>query len=200
MPKCNKKLIILASESPRRLKLLNKISVLPDEIVPANIDETPLKNEKPQKLADRLSEAKVRALREQFPNHYILAADTVVACGQIILDKAENENVARQYLHKLSGRRHQVYGGIALITPDGRLLKRVCKTIVQFKLLTEAQIDSYLELHEWKGKAGGYAIQGFAGSFVKYIAGSYSNVVGLSLYDTMQLLKSGGYITDNKKG
>jgi septum formation protein len=181
--------ILLASASSRRVDLLRQISIIPDKIIPADIDETPLKGEKPKSLATRLSQGKAQAVKAVHSDHYILAADTVVACGQNILDKAENENQARQYLQKLSGRRHQVHGGITLITPDGRKITRHCVTMVQFKPLTPQEIEDYIKSKEWEGKAGGYAIQGYASSFVKYMTGSYSNVVGLSLYDTMKILK-----------
>ena len=172
--------------------MLRQINVVPDKVIAADIDETPRTKEKPKALATRLSQDKARAVLAQNPTSFVLAADTVVACGQNILDKAETSEQARKYLEKLSGRRHRVYGGIALITPDGRTLTRSCMTIVQFKQLTAQNIDAYIASGEWEGKAGGYAIQGFAGAFVKYIAGSYSNVVGLSLYDTVRILESGG--------
>ena len=184
--------IVLASASSRRLDLLRQINIVPDKVIAADIDETPRTKEKPKALATRLSQDKASAVSAQNPASFVLAADTVVACGQNILDKAETSEQARKYLEKLSGRRHRVYGGIALITPDGRILTRSCMTIVQFKQLTAQNIDAYIASGEWEGKAGGYAIQGFAGAFVKYIAGSYSNVVGLSLYDTVRILESGG--------
>lgn len=186
--------LTLASASSRRVDLLRQINVSPDKIVPADIDETPHKGEKPKDLALRLSQGKAKAVFEPNSDHYILAADTVVACGQNILDKAENEEQARQYLKKLSGRRHHVHGGITIIAPDGQSFSRHCDTLVQFKPLSPSDIESYIQSGEWEGKAGGYAIQGFAGSFVKYMAGSYSNVVGLSLYDTMKLMERSGFI------
>lgn len=190
--------ILLASASSRRLDLLRQIGITPNDVMPANIDETPHKHEKPQALAERLSQEKAEAVFKENEGCFILAADTVVACGQIILDKAENAKIAAHYIKKLSGRRHQVYGGITLITPKGKVLTRTCKTIMQFKPLSPQEIEEYIESKEWDGKAGGYAIQGFAGSFVKFISGSYSNVVGLSLYDTIGLLKRGGYLPQNK--
>lgn len=159
-----------------------------DKIVPAHIDETPQRQEKPENLALRLSQQKALALKEGYPTHHILAADTVVACGQNILDKAKTSKEAHQHLQKLSGRRHHVHGGISLLCPDGTLHSRKCKTMVQFKPLSPQEIEAYIATDEWEGKAGAYAIQGFAGAFVKYMAGSYSNVVGLSLYDTMKLM------------
>ncbi len=181
--------LILASASPRRLELLKQLKIEPKQVISADIDETPHKGEKPKILALRLSQGKAKAIFDQYPEHYILAADTVVACGQQILDKAENEEQAIQYLTKLAGRRHHVHGGIALITPAGTALSAYCKTLVQFKPLSAAEIENYIQSGEWNGKAGGYAIQGYAATFVKYMAGSYSNVVGLSLYDTMKLMK-----------
>jgi septum formation protein len=185
--------LLLASASSRRVDLLRQIDVVPDEVIPSDVDETPLKGEKPKGLAVRLSQSKAQAAKDVNSGHYILAADTVVACGRNILDKAENEDQARQYLQKLSGRRHQVHGGITLITPEGRQFTRHCVTKVQFKPLISQEIQQYIESGEWQGKAGGYAIQGYAGSFVKYMAGSYSNVVGLSLYDTIKIMESAGF-------
>ena len=188
--------IILASASPRRLDLLKQVGIEPDEVIPADIDETPLKNELPKDLAQRLAVSKALKISENHQNTFILAADTVVGAGRRILDKAEDIGYARLCLETLSGRRHHVYGGIALITPDGRMIKNCIDTLVQFKRLTSKDIETYLESGEWEGKAGGYAIQGMAESYIKYIRGSYSNVVGLSLYDTMKILDGAGY----KKG
>jgi septum formation protein len=184
--------ILLASASSRRLEMLRQINVFPAQIVPADIDETPQKGEKPKNLAERLSQQKAKAVFDQNPDFFVLAADTVVSCGQKVLDKAENEQQARKYLKILSGRRHRVYGGITLITPEKRTFTRNCETLVQFKPLSDQEIEAYIASGEWEGKAGGYAIQGIAGSYIKYIAGSYSNVVGLSLYDTMKILESSG--------
>lgn len=188
--------LILASSSPRRVELLQQINIIPDKIVPADINETPQKSEKPRYLALRLAQQKAEFIHEKQQDNYILAADTVVSCGQQILDKAENQDQARNYLKKLSGRRHQVHGGIALITPEGRLFSRYCLTRINFKPLTAQDIDLYIKNGEWQGKAGGYAIQGYAGSFIKYLSGSYSNVVGLSLYDTIKILDSAGFKID----
>lgn len=185
--------LLLASASSRRLDLLRQMGIIPDDVIAADIDEAIYKGEKPKNLALRLSQEKATALKEVHPEHFILAADTVVACGQNILDKAENPESAKKYLQKLSGRRHQVHGGISLLTPEGRQFSRHCKTMVQFKPLTPKDIENYIGSGEWEGKAGGYAIQGFAGSFVKHMAGSYSNVVGLSLYDTIKILESGKF-------
>lgn len=224
--------LILASSSPRRVDLLKKIGVIPDHIIPADIDETPLKGELPGALALRLAEEKARTVYIQIQktlpslregqgegvqslqkentghphpnltpppqggrNVWIIAADTTVACGRRLLDKTTTSDEARTCLKKLSGRRHHVYGGIALISPTGALTSRLVDTIVQFKRLSPQEIENYLASGQWQGVAGGYAIQGFAGAFVKFIGGSYSNIVGLSLYDTMIILKSGGYFS-----
>jgi len=188
--------LILASASPRRVQLLEQVGITPDDIIPADIDETPLKAELPRDLAQRLAIGKAQAIAAQHKDAFILAADTVVGCGRRILDKAEDETYARKCLEQLSGRRHHVYGGIALITPDGQTVKRLVDTVVQFKRLTENDIESYIKSKEWDGKAGGYAIQGLAESYIKFIRGSYSNVVGLSLYDTIQILSGAGFKKD----
>ena len=185
--------LILASASPRRVDLLKNIGIVPDDIIPADIDETPHKSELPKDLAQRLAVEKAQAVAEKNAGAFILAADTVVGAGRKILDKTEDENYARKCLETLSGRRHHVYGGIALITPEGKTIKRLVDTLVQFKRLTNEDIENYLKSGEWQGKAGGYAIQGHAESYIKYIRGSYSNVVGLSLYDTMKILDGAGF-------
>lgn len=185
--------LILASASPRRTDLLKQVHITPDKIIAAEIDESPLKNEAPRDLAMRLAAAKAEAVQKKNPVAFILAADTVVACGRRILPKAENEKEARECLKLLSGRRHHVLGGIALITPHGKLLQKLSDTVVQFKTLTREEIETYIISKEWQGKAGGYAIQGLAAAFIKSIRGSYSNVVGLSVYDTVKLLGGAGY-------
>jgi len=185
--------LILASASPRRVQLLSQVGVEPDDIIPADIDETPLKGELPRDLAARLSLGKAQEIAKSHNGAHILAADTVVGCGRRILDKAEGQDYARQCLQTLSGRRHHVYGGIALITPDGKAMTRLVDTVVQFKRLNPQEIHDYIESGEWDGKAGGYAIQGLAERYIKSIRGSYSNVVGLSLYDTMGMLEGSGY-------
>jgi septum formation protein len=190
----NKKALILASSSPRRLALLAQVDIIPDQIISPEIDETPMENEKPSALVKRLSEEKAMAVYEENKGAFILAGDTVVVCGRQIIGKAETEKELRQYLKLLSGRRHRVLSGIALIDHKGKLRSRVCETIVKFKRLSDKEIRSYIECEEWRNKAGGYGIQGYAECFIKFIRGSYSNVVGLPLYDTMQLLKSSGFI------
>ena len=190
---------VLASGSPRRLALVNQAGIEPDALRPADIDETPKRGELPRACATRLARKKaevaltmVRA-DEELKGAFILAADTVVACGRRILAKAEDEAAARRFLTLLSGRRHRVYSGIALITPSGELAIRRVMSLVAFKRLSAAELDSYLQCGEWRGKAGGYAIQGRAAAFVPFVSGSYSNVVGLPLFETAQLLAGRGY-------
>ncbi|NKB44171.1 MAG: septum formation protein Maf [Alphaproteobacteria bacterium] len=174
---------ILASASPRRLDLLAQIGRDPDAVVPADVDETPQLDEAPKGLVERLALAKAQAIADTHPDDTILAADTVVACGQRILPKPANEQEALRCLKLLSGRRHRVYGGLAVISP-GRQNIRTVMTQVTFKRLSGAEMNAYLESGEWRGKAGGYAIQGRAAVFVKQMNGSYSNVVGLCLNAT----------------
>ncbi len=189
----NHQKLILASASPRRIDLLRQIGITPADIIPADINEEPLKDELPRALAQRLALEKAQTVAKTQNSAFILAADTVVACGRRVLPKTEDEKAARDCLSLLSGRRHHVYGGIALITPEGKTLSCVADTIVQMKRLTAREIDSYITSGEWNGVAGGYAIQGRAAAFIKFIRGSYSNVVGLSLYDTMKLLDGAGF-------
>lgn len=185
--------LILASASPRRLDLLRQIGIEPDAVVPADIDETPLKAETPDKHALRLAVEKVRAVASGHPGAFVLAADTVVGCGRRILPKAEDEATARRCLALISGRRHRVLGGVALIAPDGRMQTRLVESAVTFKRLSAEETDAYIGSGEWHGKAGGYAIQGRAASYIRFMSGSYSNVVGLSLYDVHQLLAGYGW-------
>lgn len=183
--------LILASASPRRVDLLKQIDVIPALIAPADIDENPLKDEKPQDCALRLAIAKAQAVHQD--GYFTLGADTLVACGRRMLPKTETEEEVRSCLALLSGRRHHVYGGIAVITPEGKIISRVCDTVVQFKRLSDADVKNYIASGQWNSVAGGYAIQGFAASYIKSIRGSHSNVVGLSLFDTMQMLQSARY-------
>lgn len=187
------KRLILASASPRRLDLLAQAGIVPDRVVAADIDETPLKDELPRALVERLARRKAQAVAGQ--GAYVLAADTVVALGRRILGKPGDEDEARRFLDLMSGRRHRVVGGIALVTPDGKVLSRVVETVVQFKKLNSQEAADYIASGEWEGKAGGYGIQGRAEVFVKFLRGSYSNVVGLSLYDTMQMLNGSGFLS-----
>jgi septum formation protein len=180
--------LILASASPRRLDLLAQIGVVPDAVEAADIDETPVAGELPRQNAARLARAKAQAIADRNPGALVIGADTVVACGRRILPKAEDEKTALRCLELLSGRRHRVYGGIAVILPDGSVRSRLVETRVRFKRLTSQETAAYLQSGEWRGKAGGYAIQGRAAVFVANINGSYSNVVGLPLYETAALL------------
>jgi septum formation protein len=184
---------VLASASPRRLELLRQVGLMPDCVDPADIDETPHRGELPPAHAIRLAQEKARAVIPRHPGAFILAADTVVACGRRILPKTEDEASARSCLELLSGRRHRVHGAIVLVSPDGRLLSRRVESQVSFKRLSEAEIGAYLRTGEWQGKAGGYAIQGRAAALIRWVSGSYSNVVGLPLFETVQLLAGRGY-------
>jgi len=179
--------LVLASASPRRLALLAQIGLTPDRVHPTEIDETPLPHELPRTHAERLARAKLDAV--EAPGCFVLAADTVVAAGRRILPKAETEAQARACLTLLSGRRHRVVTAVMLRAPDGRRAQRLVESVVALARLTPAQLRSYLETGEWQGKAGGYAIQGHAASFVRFLSGSYSNVVGLPLFETAQLLR-----------
>lgn len=185
--------LILASASPRRLELLEQVNITPSNVLPADIDETPYNQERPRDHALRLAKEKAIKIADSNPNTFILAADTVVACGHRILPKAETQEQARTCLSLLSGRRHHVYGGICIITNQGKCITRLCDTAVKFKKLTQEEIETYIQSNEWQGKAGGYAIQGLAASYISLIQGSYSNVVGLSLYDIMQILKGNAF-------
>jgi septum formation protein len=185
--------LVLASASPRRLELLRQISIVPDRTDPADIDETPRSGELPRPHALRLAAEKARRVASRHPGAFVLAADTVVACGRRILPKPEDEATARRCLELLSGRRHRVYGGVALAVPDGRIASRVVDSRVAFKRLSQEEIAQYLASGEWRGKAGGYAIQGRAAALVRWIEGSYSNIVGLPLYETAQMLRGHGY-------
>jgi len=190
--------LVLASGSPRRIELLQQAGVEPDRIVATDVDETPLRAEHPRSLAKRLCVAKAEKARETLKREgetgsFILAADTVVSVGRRILPKAELADEASNCLRLLSGRSHRVYTGVCLVTPSGKVRQRLVETRVRFKRFSREELDSYLASGEWRGKAGGYAIQGLAGSFVVKLVGSYTNVVGLPLYETIGLLTSDGY-------
>ncbi len=193
------KKLVLASASPRRVELLQQAGIEPDRLIPAEIDETPERAEHPRSLAKRLAQTKAetalgRLKRDgQEQSSFILAADTVVAVGRRILPKTEIAEEASDCLRLLSGRAHRVYTGICLLTPAGKRRHRVAETRVRFKRLSREELESYLASGEWRGKAGGYAIQGLAGTFVVKLVGSYTNVVGLPLYETVNLLTADGY-------
>ena len=191
--------LVLASGSPRRLALLEQAGITPDMLSPADMDETPNKAEAARSLAKRLAKEKaaiaVESLKriDEREGAFVIAADTVVAVGRRILPKCEQLDEASACLRLLSGRAHRVYTGVTLITPKGAERHRLVETRVRMKKLSSDEFDSYLASGEWRGKAGGYAIQGIAGSFVIKLVGSYTNVVGLPLYETIQLLQGEGY-------
>ncbi|MDI7862362.1 Maf-like protein [Rhizobiaceae bacterium n13] len=194
-----KQKLILASGSPRRLDLLNQVGIEPARLMPMDLDEAPKKAEHPRSLARRLSaekaEAAVAAVRGEpaWQDSYVLAADTVVAVGRRILPKAEYVEEASSALHLLSGRSHWVYTGVCLVTPDRKVRQKIVETKVRFKRLSGFDIESYLGSGQWRGKAGAYGIQGIAGAFVQKLVGSYTNVVGLPLYETVLLLQGEGF-------
>jgi len=185
--------LVLASASPRRQELLAQIGLTPDSIDPADIPEIPGDGEKPSHLASRLAAEKAAAVAVRHPDAYILAADTVVAVGRRALGKAADEQEARRYLSMLSGRRHRVHTGMALVLPDGTLRKRTVSSAVIFKTLDEHDIQSYLASGEWQGKAGAYAIQGLGSLLVRQIQGSYSNIVGLPIHELATMLSGNGF-------
>ncbi|WP_426031693.1 Maf family protein [Caulobacter sp. DWP3-1-3b2] len=185
--------LVLASASPRRLDLLAQVGVAPDRVDPADIDETPLRDETPRRHALRLAIEKARAVSPRSPGCLVLAADTVVAVGRRILPKAETPEQAAHCLKLLSGRNHMVLTGVAVIAPDGREASRLVETRVQFKHLSDAEKADYLAGGEWNGKAGGYGVQGVAGGFIIDLHGSYTSVVGLPLYETLNLLTGLGW-------
>lgn len=190
---------MLASGSPRRLALLQQAGVEPDALLPADIDETPVKSESPRDLVRRLARAKADIARrtarnrEELAESFILSADTLVAVGRRVLPKAEVVDEAAACLRLLSGRAHRVYTSVCLVTPGDKVRERVVETRLRFKRLSRHEFESYLASGEWRGKAGGYAIQGLAGTFVVKLVGSYTNVVGLPLYETISLLDGEGY-------
>ena len=191
--------LVLASGSPRRLALLNQAGIEPDSLQPAEIDEIPVKGELPRALANRLAREKAQValasvrIDEELRGSYIIAADTVVAVGRRVMPKADMLEDAAACLRMLSGRNHRVYTGICLVTPKEAFRQRLVETRVRFKRLSKEDHEGYLASGEWRGKAGGYAIQGLAGTFVVKMVGSYTNVVGLPLYETMSLLLGEGY-------
>ena len=191
--------LVLASASPRRLGLLQQIGLEPDHLHPTDVDETPLKAELPRQLALRLAKDKAAAALAwskrdtEWTGSYILTADTVVAVGRRILPKAETRDEAEDCLRLLSGRAHRVWTGLALVTPTGAITSRLVETRLRFKRLSHADLTAYLDSDEWRGKAGGYAVQGLAGGFVVKLQGSYPSVVGLPLYETVSLLEGAGY-------
>lgn len=191
--------LILASASPQRLELLKQIGIIPEAVDPADIDETPLKYESAKNMVLRLARAKCEAVSKRHPGKFVLAADSTVLVGRTILEKARDEAEARKFLIRLSGRTQKVWGGIAVITPDGKCVTRAVCTSVKFKRLSDCEINAYIASNEWRGKAGAYGIQGKAAAFVASIRGSYTNIIGLSLYDIMNILNGNGFRADGVK-
>lgn len=191
--------LVLASASPRRLGLLQQIGIDPDHLHPTDVDETPQAGELPRQLAQRLAKDKAEAALAwskrdaEWTGSFILTADTVVAVGRRALPKAETREEAEECLRLLSGRAHRVWTGLALVTPSGAIKTRLVESRLRFKRLSHAELTTYLASDEWRGKAGGYAIQGLAGAFVVRLIGSYPSVVGLPLYEVMTLLDGAGY-------
>jgi septum formation protein len=185
--------LVLASASPRRLALLSQAGLAPDEVISPDINETPHTGETPRQLALRLAREKCAAALKSVQGAYVLAADTVVACGRRILPKTEDLEEAKACLSLISGRAHDVLTAAAVSAPDGRLAARLVTARVRFKRLSAAEHEGYLRSGEWRGKAGGYAIQGLAGAFVTELSGSYTAVVGLPLYESVCLLEGVGF-------
>lgn len=185
--------LILASASPRRLDLLKQVGIVPDEIDAADIDETPGRGERPDRLAERLGREKAVSVAARHGGCWVLGADTVVACGLRVLPKPDNAEEARKCLTLLSGRRHRVHSGLCIVDPAGKPHCRRVGSAVTFKRLHRHEMEIYLETGEWRGKAGGYAIQGYAARFIRALSGSYSNVVGLPLFETCSLLDGLGF-------
>ena len=185
--------VILASASLRRQALLANAHIDVDEILPADIDETPLKSELPHLYAKRMASAKAQVIAQQRPSGFVLGADTVVACGRRILPKAETIEELRACLILLSGRQHRVYTGLALVLPNGATITRLSSSKVAFRRLSASDIDALARHGDGIGKAGGYAIQGQAGLYIRKISGSYSNIVGLDLHQIAGLLLAAGF-------
>ena len=191
--------LVLASASPRRLTLLAQVGVTPDALRPASLDETAKRGEMPRLLVSRLARSKAEAARDQIANDreladsYVIAADTVVAVGKKVLVKPAHVEEAMASLQLLSGRTHAVLTSVCLITPDDKVRTKIVDTRVRFRHLTRSEIESYIASREWRGKAGGYAIQGLAGCFVQRIVGSYTNVVGLPLTEVVGMLAAEGF-------
>ena len=185
--------LVLASASPRRLDLLRQIGLVPDGVRAAEIDESPLPKETPRVMALRLAAAKAAVVAAAEPGAFVLAADTVVAVGRRVLGKASTREAARAHLSLLSGRAHKVLTAVAVVAPGGARAQRLVETKLAFKRLTQTEIDAYLDSGEWEGKAGAYGVQGLAGAFVIQLQGSYPAVVGLPLYETLNLLQGLGW-------
>lgn len=187
-------MFVLASASPRRLELLKRIAVTPDLVDPADCDETPHKGERPLAYAKRIAAEKAEVVAARHAGAAILSADTVVSVGARILGKAETEADARAFLTLLSGRRHRVHSAVTLIDATGKARHRVSTSTLAFKRLSASEIDAYVAGGEWHGKAGGYAVQGYAEAFVRSLSGSHSGVMGLPLFETRALLQAAGIL------
>ena len=185
--------LVLASASPRRLELLRQVGIEPDRVDPADIDEPPLRDETPRRLVARLANGKAQAVAARHPQAHVLAADTIVAVGRRILGKPEHEADARRMLTLLSGRPHKVLTGVAVIAPDGRTASRVVESRITFKRITDRELDAFIAGGDWTDASGGYKIHRLAGAFVTDISGSYTSVVGLPLYETLNLLGGLGW-------
>ncbi len=185
--------LILASSSPQRLELLKQIDIIPDKVVPAKIEENPSKGEKPRDFVIRMSKEKALNVSKQFKDSYILSGDTIVSVGRRVIGKPSNKAEAENYLNLLSGRRHRVFSAVTLITPDNKEKTKVTLTRVKFSRLNKNDLLEYIETNEWKGRAGGYAIQGKASAFIPWINGSYTGIVGFPLNEVKNLLSSSGW-------
>lgn len=185
--------LVLASASPRRLELLRQVGIEPDLVDPADIDETPKRDETPRRLVARLAVGKAQAVADRHPQAHVLAADTIVAVGRRILGKPEDEADARRMLTLLSGRPHKVLTGVAVIAPEGRAASRVVESRITFKRITDRELDAFIAGGDWTDASGGYKIHKLAGAFVTDISGSYTSVVGLPLYETLNLLGGLGW-------
>lgn len=185
--------LILASASPRRLELLAQIGIVPDSVEKPNCDESDRKGETPRGYVTRIIEEKMAYVSPRSSRAFVLTCDTIVVCGRRILQKATTPDEAQSFLRLLSGRRHQVITGVCLRTPSEKLIKRLVTTTIQFKRLTDLEIETYIQSNEWQDKAGAYAIQGMAGRFITGLTGSYSAVVGLPLHETYMMLEGNGY-------
>lgn len=189
--------LVLASASPRRLQLLKQVGIIPAVVDPADIDETPRIKEIPGNLAARLAKQKLETIANKYPRHWILAADTVVTCGRRVISKPSDEVEARQNLEILSGRRHRVISSVCVLGPSGKFNQRCVATRVLFKRLHLSEVEFYIGTGEWRDKAGGYGIQGQGARFIQSINGSYSNIVGLPLFETCGMLEGMGFIISN---
>lgn len=185
--------LVLASASPRRLELLRQVGIEPDSVDPADIDETPGRDETPRRLALRLAREKAAVVATRRPDAFVLAADTLVAVGRRILNKPGDEAEARAMLTLLSGRAHMVLTGVAVVAPGGRTASRTVETRVRFKRLSPADLDRFIAAGDWRDAAGGYKIHQRAGAFAIEVQGSYSSVVGLPLYETVNMLDGLGW-------